>query len=268
MNRLISLIGILSFSFLIFNFHAQAAAPMTITLAFENKDSFPNYLGNGEEINWEKPGFAVEFLKLVEKELGLKFKFVRFPWKRCLASMQDNKVDGVFNASYKKDRLKLGRYPIRNDGIIDTERRITEMAYVFFKLRSSNIHWDGKKFTNLTGNIGAVLGYSIGDILKKEGFSIDEAPGPHALIDMLIYERFSVMAASDNQIEEVISKSPNRYKNVVKLEIPYQIKPYYLMFSHDFVTQHPDTADKIWDTIGKLRDSREVKQIRLKYLNK
>ncbi|MDM8517616.1 transporter substrate-binding domain-containing protein, partial [Desulfobacterales bacterium HSG16] len=235
---------------------------------YENKTSFPNYVGHGKKINWEKPGFAVEFLKIVEKKLGLKIKFVRLPWKRCLATMQKNEVDGVFNASYKKERLKFGRYPTTSDGKVDTERRITEMAYVFFKLRHSDIHWDGKKFTNLNGNIGTILGYSIGDILKKEGFSVDDgASSPQSLLDKLIFERFSVMAASDNQIQELISKSPDRYKDVVKLEIPYQVKPYYVMLSHNFVTQHPDMAEKIWDTIGKFRESQEVEKIRLKYFN-
>ncbi len=90
MNRLINLLGIMIFSFLILNSQARAADPVTVTLAFENKTSFPNYIGDGEKINWEKPGFAVEILKLVEKELGLKLEFVRLPWKRCLASMQNN----------------------------------------------------------------------------------------------------------------------------------------------------------------------------------
>jgi len=252
--------------FLVLNFVSFAYANMTITLAFENKTSYPNYLGNGNSVNWEKPGFALEFLKIVEKKLGIQFKFIRVPWKRCLMLMQFNKVDGVFNASYKKERLEYGRYPIR-DGKIDESRRITQMAYVFFKLQDANVHWDGKAFTNLNSRIGTVLGYSIGDDLKKKGFAVDDgAPGPQELLEKLIAERFDIMAGSDNQTEEIISKSPDRYKNVVKLAIPYKIKPYYLMFSHNFVTQHSDMAEKIWDTIGKIRESPQIELIRSKYL--
>jgi len=254
--------------FVSFTFGLMASEPITITLAFEDKDSFPNYLGKGKKVQWEKPGYAVEFLKLVEREAGVKIKFIRKPWKRCLASMNMNKVDGAFNASFKKARMKMGKYPTKN-GKVDPNRRIAEMSYVFFKLKDSKIEWNGEKLLNLDdGKVGSVLGYSISDILKKKGFPVDDGVNNAvSLLNKLVVKRVPVIISSELQIKQHILQNPKKFKDVVKIEPAYQTKPYYVMFSHKFVKEHPKVAKKVWDTIGKLRDTQKVKDILIKYLS-
>ncbi|CAK0769620.1 hypothetical protein CCP4SC76_5210003 [Gammaproteobacteria bacterium] len=47
------------------------------------------------------------------------------PWKRCLADLQEGKVDGAFPASFKPDRLAQGSYPMTGDQP-DATRRLHE----------------------------------------------------------------------------------------------------------------------------------------------
>jgi len=244
----------------------QANSEMTkIILAFENKESSPNYLGNGKNINWERPGFSVEYLKLLESKLKIEIKFVRLPWRRALKELKENNIDGLFNASYKKDREQFGNYPLLPNGDISVNNRITSMNYVFFKNKSSNIQWDGDKLSNFTGEVGVVNGYSIGDDLIKDGYSISNAIGPESLLQMLLRKRFLLIAASDTQLNNIIRISKEAYKDIEQLKIPYSTKPYYLMLSKEFVQKHPILSNKIWNKIGELRDGLLISFIRKKY---
>ncbi|MDM8517391.1 hypothetical protein QUF76_14430 [Desulfobacterales bacterium HSG16] len=82
-----------------------------MVISYEDKEQPPYYMGNSETI-LEKPGVAVEMIQILEKKIdGLKITLRRTPWKRCTFELGTNSVDGIFNASYKKKRLKIGWYP-------------------------------------------------------------------------------------------------------------------------------------------------------------
>jgi len=118
-----------------------------LTIAYEDKEQPPYYMGNTHEILDEKPGAAVEMVMMLSHIIeGVEIKLVRFPWKRCLYSLKGNTVDGIFNASYKKKRLEFGWYPTINrmhDGPVDTSRRITKISYSFYTLKNTQAEWDG-----------------------------------------------------------------------------------------------------------------------------
>ncbi len=102
-----------------------AGSTINVTLAFEDKPNPPWALGSGDTIKWRKPGISIEILRLVEQDLKtIVFRFLRMPWSRCLKGLEYNRVDGIFNASFKEKRLTFGRYPYLN-GKLDVERHIS-----------------------------------------------------------------------------------------------------------------------------------------------
>jgi len=127
-------------------------AATELTIAYEDKEQPPYYMGNSQDVLTANPGVAVEMIKMLEKKIpDLKVKFVRYPWKRCLAGLGKNSVDGIFNSSYKEDRLDVGWYPTvdkTHKGQPDTKRRLCTMTYSLYALKGVNIGWDGKKFNN------------------------------------------------------------------------------------------------------------------------
>ncbi|MFC2140167.1 substrate-binding periplasmic protein [Candidatus Auribacterota bacterium] len=250
-----------SLFFLVPSFYADSK--VSLILAYEDKVSFPYYLGNGKDVLAAKPGTSVEIIKLLEKKLNVSIRFVRHPWKRCLKAMEHNEVDGTFNASFKEARLKMGRYPFK-EGKVDRSRRLLTLSYGFYKLKGSKADWNGKNFTDLQGNIGVVLGYSVEKDLKEKGFPVDTAPNTQASLDKLLRKRVNLIAGSESQIDSYIRNYP-RYSEVVKLKKPWKIKASYLMLSHKFVKEHPDLTEKIWDSIAVLRESKEVQAIYDKY---
>ncbi|MCP3926930.1 MAG: amino acid ABC transporter substrate-binding protein [Desulfobacterales bacterium] len=175
-----------------------------------------------------------------------------------------NERQGAFTSSFKKGRLKYGVYPMKN-GKADPKRRITINSYAFYKMLGSSVQWDGKKFTNLKGRIGAILGYSSVGELKKRGFLVDDgATTSINNLNKLLARRFYVITDHPKKIDFTI-KNNHKYKNIVKLEPPFVMKPYYLMFSHQFIKKHPDLANKIWDKMAKIRESKIMQKIHDKY---
>jgi len=237
----------------------------TINLAFEDRDSFPNYLGNSSHVAWPNPGYAVELLKQLEKSLPIKIKFVRQPWKRCLKSLQTNSVDGIFNASFKQERLALGVYPF-TDGKVDPEFRIAESSHVFFSKKGSPIHWDGKQLDNFNGQVGVVMGYSTAADLQQRGIDVRESiNSPQQNLDLLLHNRVPIIAGSEVQYQNIMRRNPGKYAAVVAMRPAITTKPYYLMLAYDFHAAHPKLSQKIWAEIKSIRVSEEGQRLRRKY---
>lgn len=239
------------------------AETISFLAGYEDKEQPPYYMGMGQDVLAINPGVSVEIVKLLEQHIpGLKVAFVRMPWKRCLSELQTGSTDGAFNASFKPERLEMGVYPMKN-GEVDTSRRLTTISYSLYKMKNAALSWDGLKFINLTGMLGAPLGYSIVDDLRKLGAQVDEASGTRQNFEKLLKGRVQGVAAQDVTGDALLAQNP-AFKDIVKVEVPIVTKPYYLMISKQFVAKNPRLAETIWDTIGMLRE-KELNNIAAKY---
>jgi len=234
-----------------------AADSIIMTIAYEDKEQPPYYMGNTMEVLASNPGVAVEMVKAVEKRVpNLVINLVRAPWKRCTTQLGDGQYDGIFNASYSPDRLAIGWYPTKNgahDGPVDASKRITTITYSLYTPIKSNVKWDGKQFRNQKGDIGAPRGYSIVNDLKLLGASVVEVPGTANALDMLAANRVSAAALQAVSADQLIAKYPRKYGKIKKLDMPLASKPYYLMLSNKFVKTNPDIAQKIWTALREIR---------------
>jgi len=238
-------------------------SPITITLAYESEDNFPWILGDGLSIDMEKPGIAVEHLKLVALEIDADITFVRMPWKRCLYAMKANQVDGVFNVSFQTERMDMGVYPMLN-GEVDISRRIAMNSYVFYKNKRSSLQWHGTNFSEQNLVIGTVLGYSVNRTLNIEGARVLKTSSSLKNLELLLINRIDVILDAPDKIDKFIHMD-HKYKDVIKISPAYQVKPYYVMLSARFFNEHPELANALWNAVGKIRRSKEMEIIRLKY---
>ena len=242
---------------------AYAEKPDQIIVALNQKPSFPNRGRVGTEQS-QNPGVAFETLQLVEKRIGIPIKFKRFPYKRCLLSMQSGKVDAVMTGSYKAEREQQGVYPRKNNRI-DISRRVYNSSYYLYILKDSKVQWNGSAFENLNGPIGVELGFSIIDSLKKWGADVITFTGPEACFKFLAhFDRLSGVAAHDSTGGRFLYQ----YKNLKRLPTPLETKAYYLLFSHQFYNAYPELSEKIWDKIAELREStQEWQDLKEKYFS-
>jgi polar amino acid transport system substrate-binding protein len=242
-----------------------------LTFAFEDKEQPPYYMGNSLFVKENNPGVSVEIIKMLGEMIdGLEIKLIRCPWKRCLYSLQNNSIDGVFNASYKQKRLDFGWYPTIDEeleGIVDTSKRITFLTYSFYKLKNTNVEWDGQTISNVQRKaIGAPFGYSIVGDLQKKGFTVEESPSTKSNLERLVLNRVDVVALQDVTADSIIQSNPKIFANIEKMQPAFMTKAYYLMLSHGFVESHPRVAQQIWDTIKIIRET-EFDKIVSKYAN-
>lgn len=228
------------------------AKPIPFIVAYENKLQHPYYLGEGEVIP-PQPGYSVELLrKMAEKRPEIKLEFVRMPWKRCLSALEKGKVMGIFNASYKTDRLRNGVYPTKNNRP-DSDLRIAVLSYSLYIQKNSSLNWDGQKFINLQGTIGGPLGYSIIDDLKSWGVETMETVSSRNGLQKLALGHIAGMAVQEFTGDFFLKQE--EFKDLVKLTPPLITKNYYLMISHQFYDEYTALSQKIWKTLGEVRET-------------
>jgi polar amino acid transport system substrate-binding protein len=235
-------------------------APTVITFSYEVKPNPPYYLGSGTSIDWDKPGIVLEVFKSLENRLAVQVHFVRNPWERGLGLLQANQVDGVFNASFRPERMELGVYPMK-DGNIDPSKRTFTNAYFLYKLKDSPLQWDGEQFSNLNGDIGAVRGYAVVGDLEEMGVNVYEGPDQLDNLRKLAQGRLAGVADIGTMIDLYLRDYPEELGDIVKVEPPLREKDYYLILSHHFVQQHPQLATDIWNEIERIRESGEYDEI-------
>jgi len=229
---------------------AQAAAP-AITLCYERADVRPWRTENGEGLNFD-------LLRLVAEREGIAFNFQSMPFKRCLAQLKANAVDGVFAVSFKPDRRELGEYP--GGASPDAAKRMHIDRYILLRRKGSTLDWDGKALHNVDGAIGAQLGYSITDQLRSLNVTVDEgSQRSDELIRKLLAGRLAGAAVGGSDARTLLDGPYG--PQIEACPIPLVEKPYFLMLSHRLVEREPALAQRIWAGIEQVRNSPAYKQL-------
>ncbi len=216
-----------------------------LRLCFEQTNVLPWRTESGAGLN-----FAL--LKMVEQKLDLRFEFQSIPWKRCLAQLKANAVEGAFAVSYKPDRRALGEYP--GGQVVDASKRMHIDSYMVLRRRGSKVEWDGKSFRNLDGTVGFQLGYSVGDVLRGLNVEVDEgSQRADELARKLIAGRVAAAAVGGSDAYSLMHGP--LAGELEQLPIPIIEKPYFLILSHGLVAADPQLADRIWRAVEEARNS-------------
>ncbi len=238
---------------------AGLAAPLwaaeKITLCFENKMVLPWRTLQLEGLNFD-------LLKGVEARLSVKFEYQRWPWKRCLAKLQANEVDGAFTVSYSEERRSFGIFPgaAAPDAQPDPASRMHKASYFLIRKKGSRIDWDGKQFTNVEGKIAFQLGYSIGDMLRAQRVAVDESNDTiHSVGRKVLVGRVAAAAVMDSDAT-ILMASPLA-RDLEMVETPLVERSYYLLLSRSMVKAQPQLADQIWRAIEEVRESKEYRKL-------
>lgn len=220
-----------------------------LTLCYEDQDSYPWVMEDGSGLN-------LQLLRLVEQALHGQFTFVAVPWKRCLAGLAQGTYDGAFAASFKAERLGLGRYPLDADGRLDERKRLHTSIYSLYRRKGSAVSWNGQEFRQLQGRIGSLSGFSIVDFIRAQGAEVDETNrDPLALLRMLSHKRIEAAALQSLRGDFVLQANPDLAAKLEKIELPLEDKAYYLMLSNGYVASNPEQAAALWDEIERQRES-------------
>jgi len=246
------------------------SSKLKISMGYDSAMIYPYLLQKDGKIDENKPGVTFEVMKLVAKKLNFKIDFVGLPWKRALRTLKENEIDALFQASFRKERMDFGQYPMKN-GVVDSSKHIMKWTYSFYRLKNTSLQWDGtllswkgKKLTE-DKKIGSMNGYSVGNDLLKEGITVQLTNSMSSLLQMLRKERLYGVISLEEYIDVAIKINPKEFLNIEKVNPAFKRKEYYLMLSHQFVKKYPDLSKQIWKEIQNIRLSGEYDRILEKY---
>ena len=225
----------------------------TLTFVYETIANPPRYLGTGTAINWDRPGLSLDLLRELGSRLRINLEIQRFPWNRGLFLVETGEADGIFHASYKPARERIGVYPKTPGGTVDPSRAVFTQSYYLHVLRGSSVRWDGKTVTGLEDKaVGATAGYSIVQDLESWGIPVETGKIQQTNLNKLVAGRIAAYAELENMAAAVIASDPAAYLDVIRLDPPLISKPYYLLLSHAFVESDPALAQAVFDTIAAI----------------
>ncbi|MES2299158.1 MAG: transporter substrate-binding domain-containing protein [Pseudomonadota bacterium] len=217
----------------------------TVNVCSERVDVPPWRTGTGTGLNFD-------LLNQVASQIGITFVYSSVPWKRCLAQLKSNEMDGAFAASFVPERMDLGVYP--GGAQLDVGKRMHTDHFVLIRRKGTRADWDGKAFSNISGAIGYQLGYSVGEFLRAKGMTVDEGTqSAPQLIQKLRAGRLAAAALGGSDATRLLSGAAGAELEV--LPIPIIEKHYYLVLSHALVRNNPQLANRIWNAIEEARNS-------------
>ena len=241
---------------------------LSLLLATDDTPGNPWIMGGGLHFQEELPGIEIELYQRMAQHLGVELKMVRMPWTRCLFNLKAGKLDGIFPASFKSERMAYGVYPLKN-GSLDPTRKSRDSAYHLYRLKKTPISWEAGKIVNLAQmprqTIGVPLGWSIVEELRRADIDVLERPRPVELLEMLAKGGLAGVACLATVADIYINEAPHQFSQIEKVYPAIAEKAYFLMLSHQFVNARPDLAEKIWDTIAALKNGEAYSAITKRY---
>ncbi len=244
---------------------APAGEMNELIIVTEDHEDFPYVIGNTSEIDPVRPGAAVEAVNIIGDKLGFNIQYKRVPWKRALEmELKSGRAQGLLTASYKKERELFGAYPKKN-GEPDKSRSLFSNTYVLYRLKGSDVNYDGKKITGLTKNIGGPRGYSIVDDLKRQGYGVEVSESTLTDMKKMLLGRTDLVVALEMTGDKILRMDKKLNNEIEKIDPPLSTKEYYLILSNQFVQEAPETAEKIWDMVGDIRENK-FRELAEKYL--
>jgi polar amino acid transport system substrate-binding protein len=239
---------------------APIRADEAFVFCFEKADVRPWRTADGGGLN-------IELLNRVAKKIGVTFAYQGMPWKRCLAELKANRVNGAIGASFKADRLEIGVYPGGNPP--NAHKRLNNDRYVAMRRKGNPLQWDGKVFSQLDGSIGIQLGYSIGESLKIMGLPVDEgAQRASELVLKLAAGRVAAAVLLEGEARYLLDREQSLGEQLEIFPIPVADKAYFLMLSHALVQTQPPMAARIWDSVEEIRNSPSYRKLERETLEK
>lgn len=197
----------------------------------------------------------IKALQTLAQEHGIKVTTKGMPWKRALKMVELGRADGVINASYKKDRARYAYYPMQDDKPDFSKRLNDGNTYYIYKNKNSSIVWDGKKFSNVDGPVGAKDTYAVIEDLKKhKNIEVVTKVKEEHLIADLYKGKLSAYSSIPYNIEQILAKMPKLKGEIVKDPLPIRKKPYFVIFSKKVYKKKKEEIEKLWDALKAKND--------------
>lgn len=239
--------------FLFFTLTPLSAQENEFLICYEDQDMPPYIIGATEQSPNNALGILPEIVNEAVRNAGMVPKYVKFPWKRCLLLLGQNKVDGLFASIFQKDREKLGRYPTK-DGAEDKARCLMKVGYAVFSSTKKTVPWNGTFYGKAIPSIAAPLGYVVVRTLQeKHGLKANTQLSPPMAMKFVAKGQLDGYIVEERIGKTVIEQS-GLQGQVIPLSPIFEQHYWHFMISHRFYDENPDIAESVWDHIKMQRE--------------
>lgn len=231
-------------------FKAVKASPQVVHFCFLD-------IGFGKFTNKTLTGIWQRKIIHSLEKTGAKIHVTFAPRERCLNSLLLNQVDAIV-AGYSHERSLIGVFPTNvGSSKVDSSKRVGQVNYSIYKLKSSLIDWDGQNFYNLTTKkIGTQRGINTKHILNKAGISdFEEVNSISQGITKVAYGRNEIFIGEEYQSDLALKEL--HITAVTKISKPFYQDNVYVLFSKQFFQKNEKFSKKFWNKIEKVRNSNE-----------
>jgi len=228
-------------------FFLNISSVLSRELVFCHQKSDPPWVFN------HNYGFDIERLKTLEKIIDIPISHRPLPWRRCIDQLENGKVDGIFSVEFQKDLFSKGVYPPD----LDPAKGMHDSSFRLYVNKESSTSWDGRLIRNAEKPIGVSPGFSMKQRFELLSVPLDEINSSvWGMFKMLELNRLGGVIISEQTGDKIFTEYPAFNSKIVEHPIPISISPTYLMLSNQLVKSEPLLAQKIWDSLAKIKNTR------------
>lgn len=226
---------------------------LALTLCIEDADYSPFLNGSPGAAH---PGVLVELVQMAAAANHTQVILISHPWKRCIDMLSKGQVDAIAASIWLPEREAWGVYPKRPeqpDAAPDRELRLWHVEYPIFVSRQSTLSYDGQRFEGVRTGLSAPSGYVVWQRLKDAGVLHDTVLLPKAGLNLVALNRLDGYVVERNIGQHLLHDLGIEDK-VTTLPTLFDQADWYLVFSHPFHRANTALAQRIWQSVGELRE--------------
>ncbi len=188
---------------------------------------------------------------LVEKAISENkhsFESVILPWKRCQEEVKKGQVHAMIGAGFVPFNREFADFPMAGSDA-DVKRSLGAARVVLVRQAGKTADFDGKKFINVTQQIGVPSGTKVilDKVVELGAKADDGGKTDEQNISKLLLGRLDLVAAYDTDVDALMK---GKYAGKIELVKQALIEThYYLAFSKAYAEKNKATVDAIWKSI-------------------
>lgn len=228
------------------------ARPLTLRLCVDERPQLPFITPDGR-------GTAGELIRTATSQSGIEVSFYGAPISRCREEIRAGVADGFATAPYTPSLFAFMAYPM-NGAEPDNPRAIMVARAMIFRRKGSSLDWDGRQFTHrslpLLVPFGAAM---LVDRVQALGIPHDDKGKTLEMnFSKLVAQRGDAAVGSEYAGMALMAQA--RFKGQLEmLPIPFSEQSYFLGVSSAYYGAHPAAMERLWDAIGRIRQSADYR---------
>lgn len=219
-------------------------------ICYESAHFFP-YKENADPNQKLSP--VIKSIREAGEKSGLKVKFIRTSWSRCLKDISNNNVDAILTSLWTKERDKIATFPKDENGLPSKKHYIMKANYKVYTNLKSKIDWNGKEFLNLVSGIGAPKKYIANYKLKEMGVLKETDIKVKQAFDLIVKNRIDGYVIMKD-VADIILKNYKNKDQIKFLDKDFITDLLYIPVSNKFAKDYPELTKSFFNELSIARN--------------